>query len=281
MEVSYTIDWLSVTSDRAHYHDDMTMYYIERERGSKGYTVAIEFEDGRIELLHPDRPEMGVHVEYSGSALETIEGEYGVPKIDVLRLGGDAIKTARLDIAIDVIDGGLKVSDLVVAMYYDKLNSNAKKVFEIKSIGEPGHTLYIGAPSSQARLRIYDKAAEQGVPGDWLRIELQLRSKKARDARQVLLDAHIPAATVTGIINGFARFDLPKWREIMGSDIQPASPADTAEHGTEKWLLTTVAKTLARVVSKEGGDDFLRRFNASVDEYFQEVRGSRKERLKT
>ena len=42
-----------------------------------------------------------------------------------------------------------------------------------------GATAYLGAASSSFRVRIYDKALEQGEPGHWIRVELVMRSKNA------------------------------------------------------------------------------------------------------
>lgn len=42
-----------------------------------------------------------------------------------------------------------------------------------------GSTVYIGASSSAFRVRIYDKALEQGVDGHWVRVELVMRSANA------------------------------------------------------------------------------------------------------
>jgi hypothetical protein len=53
----------------------------------------------------------------------------------------------------------------------------------IQSVYESGATLYVGAPSSDARLRLYNKSAESGEypsdGGEWLRAELQLRNRYA------------------------------------------------------------------------------------------------------
>ncbi|MFC7339750.1 replication initiation factor domain-containing protein, partial [Haloferula chungangensis] len=38
-------------------------------------------------------------------------------------------------------------------------------------------TLYIGAPQSALRIRIYDKAREQGQEGNWWRVEAQMRGE--------------------------------------------------------------------------------------------------------
>jgi hypothetical protein len=50
-------------------------------------------------------------------------------------------------------------------------------------VDEPGTTLYVGSPRSDVRLRVYNKTAESGVKpevcGDYLRVELQFRNKKA------------------------------------------------------------------------------------------------------
>jgi len=53
----------------------------------------------------------------------------------------------------------------------------------IRNLYDKGCTLYVGAPSSDARLRMYNKSVESGQypseGGEWLRIELQLRNKYA------------------------------------------------------------------------------------------------------
>jgi hypothetical protein len=53
----------------------------------------------------------------------------------------------------------------------------------IQTVFGKGATLYVGAPSSDARLRLYNKSAESGEypegGGEWLRAELQLRNRYA------------------------------------------------------------------------------------------------------
>jgi hypothetical protein len=53
----------------------------------------------------------------------------------------------------------------------------------VQTLYGPGATLYVGAPSSDARLRLYNKSAESGEypdgGGEWLRAELQLRNRYA------------------------------------------------------------------------------------------------------
>lgn len=51
--------------------------------------------------------------------------------------------------------------------------------FSLNGKDKAGATVYIGAPSSEFRVRIYDKALEQGVDGYWVRVELVMRSANA------------------------------------------------------------------------------------------------------
>jgi hypothetical protein len=76
-------------------------------------------------------------------------------------------KVNRVDIAYDFRD-----IDLSTYKFID-LISRKRNYWENGS-GRL-ETLYIGSPNSDLRIRIYDKAKEQGVEGDWWRIEAQLR----------------------------------------------------------------------------------------------------------
>lgn len=64
--------------------------------------------------------------------------------------------------------------------------AKAYKATRWSAVGEPGETLYVGSPKSDARLRLYNKTAESGLsPGDgmqYLRIEVQLRNRYADQA---------------------------------------------------------------------------------------------------
>jgi hypothetical protein len=57
---------------------------------------------------------------------------------------------------------------------------------KITNINEKGTTLYIGAPTSDLRLRIYNKTAESDIRpdsgGEYVRIELQCRNRYADKA---------------------------------------------------------------------------------------------------
>jgi len=60
------------------------------------------------------------------------------------------------------------------------------KAIKVVNIGEKGTTLYVGAPTSRVRLRIYNKTAESGIKpesgGEYVRFELQCRDQYADKA---------------------------------------------------------------------------------------------------
>ena len=70
-------------------------------------------------------------------------------------------------------------------------HSTRYQATRVQTLGGRGATLYVGAPSSSARLRVYNKSAESGIPapdgGELLRVEVQTRDRYADAAYRALL----------------------------------------------------------------------------------------------
>lgn len=138
--------------------------------------------------------------------LHAIDAEVleGLPSPDAVKR--KAINITRCDLACDMIAGcmpdGTEVPDLVdcpfirVSDLENKIRNYEWKgcfhrtrnccAFEWSGAAEDereGYCAWFGSPSSAVRLRIYDKAAERGVPKDcpclWTRMEYQLRDEHA------------------------------------------------------------------------------------------------------
>jgi len=64
--------------------------------------------------------------------------------------------------------------------------SKVYKATKVANVNEKGITLYVGAPTSNIRLRVYNKTAESGIipdgGGEYVRIELQCRNQYADKA---------------------------------------------------------------------------------------------------
>ena len=86
--------------------------------------------------------------------------------------------------------------------------------------GRPGITVYHGIKKSAVLIRIYDKAAERGLPEDqhWVRVELQLRDERAE---AFCFDPAPIGVLFRGVLVNYVRYvddpgtDSNRWRWPM------------------------------------------------------------------
>jgi DNA relaxase NicK len=165
-----------------------------------GYSKVMRFSDilvcseGREDDYFKD---MGVCVSMSGNGCRTFEtmsrltldlkdkqGTQSVafPALFQLLASDADANVSRIDIACDDRAGHLNMDDVLNKVQANELNSRMttrSTVISFNGQERSGATAYIGAPSSSFRVRIYDKALEQGEPGHWVRVELVMRSRNA------------------------------------------------------------------------------------------------------
>lgn len=98
--------------------------------------------------------------------------------IQLLKLMKD-VRVTRKDIAVDLL--GIDINDYIV------LDFASRKRIEYKTSSMILETLYLGAYTSDERIRAYNKSLEQGIPKEqnykWWRIEAQIRKEKAESMR--------------------------------------------------------------------------------------------------
>ena len=161
----------------------------ETVRGGVGYDLGARHITGVKKLKSSTREDMGIHVIYSGTSLRRIEEHYKMDLVDLLRfhrLKGD--KVARLDVAIDLINTGVAVDDFVRDYHEKRVRTLTKQGTVIKGLDSDDYTFYIGSRKARKKLlRIYNKAAEQKIEGDWIRVELQVMGKPATNLADILV----------------------------------------------------------------------------------------------
>jgi len=141
--------------------------------------------------------DMGVCVSMSGNGCRTFEtmskldlglkdkqGTQSVafPALFQLLASDADANVSRIDIACDDRAGHLDMDVILTKTQTNEVNSRMTKRSTVISFDGTqcnGATAYLGAASSDFRVRIYDKALEQGEPGHWIRVELVMRSKNA------------------------------------------------------------------------------------------------------
>lgn len=169
--------------------------------GLMGYNKVLRFSDicvcfeGREDDYFQD---MGVCVSMSGNGCRTFEtmskltldltdkqGTQSVafPALFQLLASDADANVSRIDIACDDHKGHLDMDDILSKVQANEVNSRMTKrsvVVSFDGTQRNGATAYIGAPSSDFRVRIYDKALEEGVDGHWVRVELVMRGRNSK-----------------------------------------------------------------------------------------------------
>lgn len=260
--ITAKIDWLSITVDSLQYPSTWTKERKEMPRGMHGYDTGVKYLDGRIELCSSNRKDMKPHVIFSGSCIDRLSLENGNDTLKTLRAMSHG-KPTRLDIAVDVKEGTLPIEEMRDHFDNGQSITRAKKGVYMETVGEVGETLYIGSTASGKRLRIYDKAAEQGLKDkSWTRVELQLRSSFAANSFLLLINSEEPYLVIPKLIVGFVDFpEILDWVVVMGSGDISVPGKVQLEGNRHAWLMDTAAKALANEMLENGGGlDLLKAF---------------------
>lgn len=266
-QVSLSIHWIEATFKKGvEVHYDSRLSSTKTEcKSFNAYNVGVRYSDGRVELHHTTRKEMGTHVITSGEVLD----HFPIPPIEFLSsLVANHARITRLDLAVDVKNGNLKPERATELLKQGKAKKRTRKNPRWDDPGNPGYTQYFGKKSSEVFVRIYDKAAEMTGTGDWTRVEIVYHAERAHSAAlKVLKNADFRA-----LIRGFLDFeDWPEWSEIFTQE--PISvKSEKKDTNTQLWLLRVAAASLAREIHLAGDDDFYFRFIDSVKVKLEELR---------
>jgi len=241
MEITTKIDWFSCTKKTAEvpkFPDGFSEDYVACQT-SRGYESSLQYSDGRI-VSYSAR--QGMYIQYGGKSLNVIPTD-ALTLISFHKKNG--YKPTRIDLAIDCKDSGLSISSLYKSLQLNEAETKSKKYSIID--GSDGKTLYVGSRQSEAFLRVYDKAMESGVEGDWKRIEIEYKGDKAIEACQSILAAKSVNEFITGCIRSFCDFNNNKhWSKIMRAE-KVLIKSDKQKSGdTRAWLMSQVANSIAK-----------------------------------
>jgi len=220
------------------------------------------------------RPELGVHIDLGAEALSNLplvgtivgsETARGWLK-DLLSLG---FRPTRTDLAVDDRAGLLKLDRIREHITQDWLSTRFRKVKAVENLkGSEGTTIYFGSNKSDTVCRIYDKAAEQGVEGHWVRCEFQFRHKNAIQVCERIVDEGESCAF--GLFRGYLDFKEGEsndtnvtrrptaawWAEFLRGIERCALGLPKVKRTIEeikKWVRKQVGPSLALVTMAEQG----------------------------
>lgn len=240
----------------------------------RGYNRAMALTIGVIHW-HTERPEQGVSVELAGSALHMAR-QMGVSDLALLGaiadIGG---KVSTMDAYLDLFNHGAQPHAILELRDAGTLKTSARQVGDFtsstrkKGEWQRGETVYVGSPKSDHQIRIYNKAAEQGLDGDWIRLECRWRDVRARNAHTAMLTYGI-APTVRAALS--AALDLPFdwWQKALTGEVAEIDPVGRIDGNTAEWLLKACLPALERELAKEheaGTKRLMEAFTAVLDHY--------------
>lgn len=265
MNTAWSIDWLSGT-----FKGNVTDMDIRKAtqfgfplktwtptQPKFGYGQAFLHPLGHLVMANYSRPEMGVHLAFGGRALHSL-AEGGQPATNLLAwMMNEGAKITRLDLAIDVFD--LAIDPIALAKCERVKNDpGSAKKWSFVGGHDEGKTAYIGSRKSEKFLRIYDKARQTGRDDIlWTRFELELKGDAARaaGAQMMLLSDLERPIYIKGLIRALFNPANDDFQAIMDAPAIALKTTKDTEDTTLKWLLNTVARSIAKTMMNRADQD--------------------------
>ena len=293
MKCQALIDWLTFSVKTEKDPAAVIIEYLGmdpdlfQEAGSclPGYQSAMRFSD--IIVCYDPREnehfkDMGVCVSMSGNGCRAFETMTGLtveedteisPLFSLCQLlASDAdVNISRIDIACDDREGYLCMDDIVRKVEANEVNSRMAKrsvVVSFNGTQRNGSTVYIGAESSDFRVRIYDKALEQGTEDHWIRVELVMRHENANAFVENLVISESVGKLAAKVINdklsfidrddsNITRCTVCDWWTRFVDELEAVRlvAREIVQHPVEHirdWIRNQVAPSLAIIVETLG-----------------------------
>lgn len=254
-----TMDWLAFTfkeeSDNARKW--ISTYSGDNQNApakpTNGYNRAVTSEMGVLHMWHTDRQEMGHHFVLAGSVIRKLLSGLDVDQRTLIQSVVNAgASITRLDIAKDFQGEEISLDKIYSLLERREYVGSAQNVRQIHS-NNGGNTIYIGSPTSDKMVRLYDKAAEQKLPHElWTRLELQAKGMAARALATYLCqnDSDWNSA-MSSIIRNMADVQgSSAYQFMLQCDAEIGLPQIEKKSDREAWIAKQVVPTVARHFSE-------------------------------
>jgi len=262
------IDWISFTvpyNTSGVWPDALETEFTET-KSFNGYDIAKEYPDGRVELSHSTRSEMGIHCVMSGKTCSNLRDDLKRILENCWFQGG---KVTRFDLALDDITGRINPRDATQYIKSGEIECRAREYPTNQDASGGGYTQYFGKMASEVHICLYEKSAEQGVSGFTVRCEIRFKQRKADKAAKTYLRSN----DCRGIILGFVKFPTwGAWNWVFSTEPIKVLAEKTVSHRVA-WLLGQVSKSIAKEVYERQGDlEILDKIRESVMAHLSDLR---------
>ncbi len=223
--------WKKISPLRNYTHGE------ENQQGVKRFWNIIRADQGRMTIMDG----------YASSILGENREDF------LFWLSQMDAKPTRLDYSLDITHSNFKPQGCVLHLRTGSVVTHAQSAIQVTDEFKGGFTQYLGTKTSETYTRIYDKAKEQKVDYNWTRIETVYQGARA----EASLQAYLQCGSTRPLIK--RHVDFPKWRawkRVMQDDTTKLAipPRETR---TRAWLLSQVAKSIAREIAMDEDQNFL------------------------
>ncbi len=260
------IDWIAYTQKSSvdwQFPDYISDKW-KRISPLRNYTNGEENQQGIKRFWNTITTSQGRQVLMDGQA-SGILGE----KLDpfLLFLGSLDAKPTRLDFAVDITHSNFKPKGVVTHLRSGNVVTHAQSALQVHDEFKGGFTQYVGTKSSETFTRIYDKAVEQKTNYPWVRIETVYQGDRA----EASLQAYLQCKSTRPLIK--RHVDFPRWRAfqrvMLGDTVKLFVPPRITK--TRAWLLSQVAKSVAREISMDENHEFWFEFRDKIAEELRDI----------
>ena len=219
------------------------------------YNTALKMRIGRVDW-HDGRPEQRKMFTLTGDDFMLLAREnFNVDMLLMAMSKVEKLNVTRLDFAVDVYEPGIRANEVYQAFERGGLKTQSKTVRRVQSGDaprnfDPATTVYIGARSSVAMLRVYDKGKQQRLDIDWVRIEIEAKQEKAGKLAGAMLMHGIHDAGCEAI-KGAALVDVDWWLPALDGNAELDLSLGRRETDWEKWVRETVIPNFERAVKTD------------------------------
>lgn len=242
--------------------------FLDRETTVQTYkayhrTHAVKYHPSEITHYYsPHEMQIGSVLVVNGSAMNNLRQIFdnggSLKVVSILARCSDHF--SRIDLAMDIMDGGLLATDFAEDAMKGRLDFGRRKHRVIKEGGEwGGTTTYVGSRTSPKYMRVYDKFAESkgNIPAS--RIEFELKAECAEEVTSILagFGGHLKASGLfVGLLGQFA--DWENYPIVEALRYGEVTTIDVARKerlvDRKEWLSRQVLPTFIRTPDGEGGE---------------------------
>jgi len=260
-ELAEKIDWIAYS--QAFYLEWEFPDYIDQHWKEiptiKHYNRAEENKQGVRRFWNSDNPKQGKRVLLAGQASACLRED----QFSFLEwISATGRKATRIDYAVDVRHSKFTPQVVRKHLLAGEGVTHALSKLRTGELTKEGDTQYIGRKTSETYTKIYDKQAEQNTDFSWTRIETTYQGERAQPS----LASYCTCKSTRPLIK--RHIDFPEWQDwirIMSRDVVEFN-SPQRETATRAWLLSQVAKALAKELYRDEDHLFWFDFQRSVQQ---------------